>query len=149
MADAAQYYYIQKTTKEGDSKMKRVMNKDDLVRAVAEKSGFYISSCKVMVEALEEVILENMKLAKVGADSELYIAKGLYFHGTRKAEHEARDPRNQNIIITPEKVIPSCEFKQSFRDKLYSGGRGYEKKRRIRQYNMAQKAKKESGGDST
>lgn len=123
------------------------MGKDDLVRAIAKKSGFYISNCKVMIEALEEVILENMRLARTGEDSELYIAKGLYFHGIRKAEHEARDPRNQNIIITPEKVIPSCEFRQSFRDKLYSGGRGYERKRRIRQYNMTQKTKKKNGGD--
>jgi len=125
--------------------MKRMMNKDDVARAVAEKSGFYISNCRIMLEALEQVILENMKLAKINFDSEMYIAKGLYLHGERRAEHEAKDPRNQNIIITPEKVIPSCEFRQSFRDKLYSGGRGDEKKRRARQHNLARSTKQKDG----
>jgi len=131
--------------------MKRVMNKDDVVRAVAEKSGFYISSCRIMMEALEQVILENMKLAKLEHDSELYIAKGIYFHGVRKEEHETIDPRNRDITITPEKVIPSCEFRQSFRDKLYVGGRGYEKKRRTRMYNAnaTNKAKQQDRSDST
>lgn len=130
--------------------MKRILKKSDLARELAKKTGFYIKNMELVLNALDEVILENMKQAKVDAPSKLYLAQGFYIEGRRKKESEAVDPRNQEKILSPEKVVPKATFSQHFRNKLFSEPHGYEKTRRNRLYESHRKAKREqqeNGGD--
>lgn len=99
--------------------MERIMRKQELINELASRTHFYKKNVKEMVEALEEIILENLESAEIGQDSELHLAPGVVICGQRTPKREAKDPRNGETIITPEKVIPYAVFKTSIRQKLY------------------------------
>lgn len=125
--------------------MKRIIKKNDLVDILSQRTGFYKKNMLEVVNALEEIILENMKMAKFDQDSEIHLAKGFYVGGKRKATCESKDPRNGSACITPEKVIPYAVFKPSIRLKLYTEKKGYEK---VRYNNNRKKKSDKNGGDT-
>ena len=105
-----------------------IFNKEDLVEMLHEKTGFYKKHMVEVANALEEIILECFQAATFESDSELRLAPGVILKGTRKRACEAKDPRTGEVIVSPEKVIPSAVFKQSIRLKLYKKPKGYKKK---------------------
>lgn len=107
--------------------MKRIIKKDDLVDILSQKTGFFKKNMVEVVNALEDIILENMKMARIGEPSELHLAPGMYIGGKRKPEGPAKNPKTGEEVISPEKVIPYAQFNQSIRYKLYTDKRGYEK----------------------
>ena len=110
--------------------MERIMKKPELAEELAARTGFYKKNAKEFVDALSDIIIEHFETAEFGADSELHLAPGIVLKGTRKPKGEAKDPRTGEIIISPEKVIPSAVFKQSVRLKLYKKPKGYKKKKK-------------------
>lgn len=108
--------------------MERIMKKPDLINEIASRTGFFKYNVKEMVEAYSDIIIEHFQTAELGADSELHLAHGVVLKGTRKPACEAKDPRTGEIILSPEKVIPSAVFKQSIRLKLYKKPKSYKKK---------------------
>jgi nucleoid DNA-binding protein len=108
--------------------MERIMKKSELVDELSVRTGFYKKNMKEVVDALSDIIEEHFQTAEFGADSELHLAPGVVLKGTRKPAGEAKDPRTGEVIISPEKVIPSATFKQSIRLKLYKKPKGYKKK---------------------
>ena len=111
--------------------MERIMKKEELVNELAKRTEFYKCKMRVVVDALADIIEEHFQTAKFGADSELHLAPGVVLVGKRKAAGEAKDPRTGEVIISPEKVIPSAVFKQSIRLKLYKKPKGYKKKKKV------------------
>ena len=105
------------------------MNRDDLARALAEKTGFFIKNMTDVTVALEEIVLENLREATFEEDSELMIAPGVVICGRRVPESTSKDPRDGSEIISPEKVIPYAEFKQSIRYKLFKEPKSLTKKK--------------------
>lgn len=108
--------------------MSNIYKKEDLVDMLAAKTGFYKMNMREVANALEDVILECLQSATFEQDSELLLAPGVVLVGTRKAEGKAKDPRTGEVIISPEKVVPSAIFKQSIRKKLFVQPKGYQKK---------------------
>lgn len=108
--------------------MSNIYKKEDLVDMLAEKTGFYKMNMREVANALEDVILECLQSATFESDSELQLAPGVVLVGTRKAEGKAKDPRTGEVVISPEKVVPSAIFKQSIRRKLFVQPKGYQKK---------------------
>jgi nucleoid DNA-binding protein len=108
--------------------MERIMRKPELVDELATRTGFYKSNMKEVVDALADIIIEHFETAEFNADSELHLAPGVVLIGKRKPSGEAKDPRTGEMIVSPEKVIPSATFKQSIRLKLYKKPKGYKKK---------------------
>lgn len=106
------------------------MKKPELTEELAARTGFYKKNSREFVEALSDIIIEHFETAEFGADSELHIAPGVVLVGKRKPAGEAKDPRTGEIVISPEKVIPSAVFKQSVRLKLYKKPKGYKKKKK-------------------
>lgn len=98
--------------------MKRVLKRKDLVDILAEKTGFYKHNLDQMLDALDDVIVENMSTATETEPSEIYLSLGFVLGGRFSPEHEAKDPRNGDVIITPAKYIPYAKFKPSFRKKI-------------------------------
>ena len=109
--------------------MERIMKKENLVDELAERTGFFKKNMKDVVDALADIVVEHFQTAEFGADSEFHIAPGVVLVGKRKPAGEAKDPRTGEIIVSPEKVIPSAMFKQSIRQKLYKQPKGYQKKK--------------------
>ena len=112
--------------------MERIMKKPELVDELAERTGFYKKNMKEVVDALADIVVEHFAMADYDNPSELHIAPGVIIGGRRVPEHESLDPRDRSPIITPEKVIPYAEFKQSIRQKLYVKPKGYQKKKKER-----------------
>jgi nucleoid DNA-binding protein len=108
--------------------MERIMKKPELTDELAKRTGFYKKNAREFVEALSDIIIEHFETAEFDADSELHLAPGVVLVGKRKPSGEAKDPRNGEIIISPEKVVPSAVFKSSVRLKLYKKPKGYKKK---------------------
>lgn len=106
------------------------MKKPELVDELSVRTGFYKYNMREVVDALADIIEEHFHTAELGADSELHLAPGVVLVGKRKPACEAKDPRNGEIIISPEKVIPSAIFKQSIRWKLFKKPKGYKKKKK-------------------
>lgn len=106
------------------------MKKQELIDELALRTSFYKKNIKEMVEALSDIVIEHFETAEFGADSEFHLAPGIVLKGTRKPKGEAKDPRTGEVIISPEKVIPSAVFKQSVRLKLYKKPKGYKKKKK-------------------
>lgn len=109
--------------------MERIMKKPELIEELAERTGFYKRNMKEVVDALSDIIIEHFETAEFDADSELHLAPGVVLIGKRKHACEAKDPRTGEVIVSPEKVIPSATFKQSIRLKLYKKPKGYKKKK--------------------
>lgn len=108
--------------------MERIMKKDELVEELAARTQFYKKNLREIVNALEDIVIEHFQTATFDEQSEFHLAPGVVLIGTRKPAGEAKDPRTGEIIISPEKVIPSATFKQSIRLKLYKKPKGYKKK---------------------
>ena len=98
--------------------MKRVLKKNDIANELAKRCDFYKYSMEAVVDALEDIIIENMGEATFDEDAEIQLAKGLTIGARRFPEREVRDPRNQDKITTPEKVIPFAKFTYTFRQKI-------------------------------
>lgn len=110
--------------------MERIMKKPELVDELASRTGFFKKNMKEVVDALADIVIEQLQTAEFGADSELHISPGVIICGERKPEQESVDPRDRSTIITPEKVIPYAVFKPSARLKLYKKPKGYKKKKK-------------------
>lgn len=110
--------------------MERIMKKPELVDELSARTGFYKKNMREVVDALADIVEEHFQTAELGADSELHLAPGVVLVGKRKPAGEAKDPRTGEVIISPEKVIPSATFKQSIRLKLYKKPKGYKKKKK-------------------
>ena len=108
--------------------MERIMKKSELIDELSARTGFFKKNMREVVDALSDIIEEHFQTAELGADSELHLAPGVVLVGKRKPAGEAKDPRTGEMIVSPEKVIPSATFKQSIRLKLYKKPKGYKKK---------------------
>ena len=94
------------------------LRKKDLVSKLAPRCGFYKKYVEVFLDVLEEVIIEELGNATLDDDVEIHLAKGFIIGAKRYPEREAHDPRNQDVIITPEKSIPYAKFTYTFKQKI-------------------------------
>ena len=108
--------------------IKQIMTKEDLAGKLAEKCGFYKKNMRAVVDALPDIILEQLQTATFEQDAEIKLIPGLTICGRRVPAGEAKDPRTGESIISPEKVIPYAEFKPTLRLRLYKKPKGYKKK---------------------
>ena len=99
--------------------MDQIMKKEQIADELAQRTGFYKKNMRDVVNALEDIVLENLQSATFEQDSEFHLAPGIVIGGKRTPERESIDPRDRSPIITPEKVVPYAEFKMSIRKKLY------------------------------
>lgn len=96
----------------------KYMTQDDIVDELKERTGFYKKHIKTLLEALDDIIVENMNTATYDEPSEIRLFSGWRLGAKRVPDREWREPRNGGTTITPEKLIPYCKLKQSFRQRL-------------------------------
>ena len=96
----------------------RYMVQDDVLTELKDRTGFYKKDIQVVLDALEEIIMEHMHTATLEQPSEMRLFKGWRVGAKFTPERESIDPRDRSVITTPEKFIPYCKFKQSFRDRM-------------------------------
>lgn len=94
------------------------LRKREIVDELAKRTGFYKKYIESFLESLDDIIVENLGNATLDEDVEIHLAKGLIIGAKRYPEREAHDPRNQNVIVTPEKSIPYAKFTYTFKQKI-------------------------------
>nr|DAL08607.1 MAG TPA_asm: Bacterial DNA-binding protein [Caudoviricetes sp.] len=95
-----------------------ILKKKDIVDELSKRTKFYKNSTERFVSALEDMIIEYLNQAEVDDNVEIQIAKGLIIGSRRVPEHEAKDPRNQDDVIVPERVLPYARFTDTFKQKI-------------------------------
>lgn len=98
--------------------MERVLKRKQLVDELAKRTNFYKHNIDAILDALDDVIVENMSMATKTEPSEIHLSLGFVFGGRYTPKREVRDPRNGNVVMTPAKYIPYARFKTSFRKKI-------------------------------
>ena len=94
------------------------MDQKDVIDELKIRTGFYKTNIKQLLDALEDIIIENMNMATYDKQSEIALFTGWRLGAKRVPERPYCDPRNREEIITPEKLIPHCKLKQSFRQRI-------------------------------
>ena len=94
------------------------MKRKELVDELAARTGFYKTNINSILDALDDVIVENMSMATKKEPSELYLSLGFVIGGRYAPKREVKDPRNGETVMTPAKYIPYARFKTSFRKKI-------------------------------
>ena len=89
------------------------MNKQELLRAVAEKSGMTIKDTGVFYDAFVETVKEEMKkgekIALVGFGT---------FSVKKREARTAINPRTKAKVNVPATVVPSLKFGKAFKEEL-------------------------------
>ena len=98
--------------------VKNYMTQDDVINELKERTGFYKKNIRDVLDALDDIIVEHMNTATYDEPSEMRLFMGWRLGAKRVPERQSYDPRNRDEIITPEKLIPYCKLKQSFRDRI-------------------------------
>ncbi len=98
--------------------MERVLKRKQLVDELSTRTGFYKHNIDTILDALDDIIVENMSTATKTEPSEIHLSLGFVFGGRFSPKREAKDPRDGSTIITPAKYIPYARFKPSFRKKI-------------------------------
>lgn len=89
------------------------MNKTDLVKAVAEKSGYRREDMNVVLKALEDVVVEA-----VTAQDEVKLFTGLTIRGTQEEARVCRNPQNGNPIHVPAHTGVKVKVTKYFKDRV-------------------------------
>lgn len=94
------------------------MSQDQIIRAVAKKTGFSQAALREALVALEEVIIENMQTATFENPSEMRLFAGWKLGAKRLPERMVFNPQNGSRVMTKEKIVPYCSFIDTFRKKI-------------------------------
>ena len=94
------------------------MKRKELVDALAVRTNFFKHNIDQMLDALDDIIVENMSMATKDEPSEIRLSLGFTLGGRYSPKHEVRDPRNGNVVMTPAKYIPYARFSPAFRKKI-------------------------------
>ena len=98
--------------------MERMMKRKELVDELATRTGFYKHNLNTILDALDDIIVENMSMATEDEPSEIRLSLGFTLGGRYSPSHEAKDPRDGSIIMTKAKYIPYARFSPAFRKKI-------------------------------
>lgn len=94
------------------------MTQKDIVDEIKNRTGYNKKDLRVVFKTLDQIIIESMNMATYDEPSEIILFSGWRLGAKRMPERPYCDPRNREEIITPEKLIPHCKFKQSFRQRI-------------------------------
>jgi len=94
------------------------MKKPELARELAQRTGFYIKNMEAVLDALDDIIVDNMSMATKDEPSEIRLSLGFILGGRYSPKHEVRDPRTGESVMTPAKYIPYAKFSPAFRKKI-------------------------------
>ncbi len=89
------------------------MNKQEMLKAVAEKSGMTIKDTGVFYEAFVETVRDALK----SGDKVALVGFGT-FVAKKKPARTAINPRTKEQVKVPACVAPSLKFGKSFKEEL-------------------------------
>ena len=94
------------------------LNRKDLARVIAKKCEYTIASVEEMLKAQEDALEELLSQATEDENIDIKLARGLIIGSKFVPERSAKDPRNQNDIIVPEKISLYAKFSPTLKQKI-------------------------------
>lgn len=88
------------------------MNKTELVKVVAEKTGYTQKDVKAVMEAVQEVVYSTIKT------EEVKLMDGVTLTSVYKEATTARNPMTGATVDVPAKYAPKCKFGKSVKDAI-------------------------------
>lgn len=94
------------------------LQRKEVIDELSNKSGFYKKYVETFLDCLEEVIIENLSKADFDEGVEIQLIKGFTVGAIKNPSYNAKDPRNQNEVVVPEKIMPYTKFTYTFKQKI-------------------------------
>lgn len=94
------------------------LQRKDVIDEIAKRTGFYKIHTEKFIDALEDMLIDILGQATFDEDVEIQLTKGFTVGAERCHERKAKDPRNQNDIVVPEKNVPYAKFTHTFKQKI-------------------------------
>lgn len=94
------------------------ITRDQMIKKVAEASGYYQKNVKDVFNVLEDVILECFSEATEEEPISIRILQGLALNGYVVPERERVNPRDRSPIVCPATVRVSAKYSNLFKKKI-------------------------------
>lgn len=88
------------------------MNKTELIKAIADKTGFTQKDVKTVMETLQDVVYSTIKT------EEVKLMDSVSLSAVYKEATTARNPMTGATVNVPAKYAPKCKFGKSIKDAL-------------------------------
>ena len=89
------------------------MNKQEFIKAVAEKAEITQKATKEVLEVMQEVVYEEMKKGE-----EVKVMDSVTLMGKMVPQRVARNPQDGTELIVPEHLAPKAKFGKGIKDFL-------------------------------
>lgn len=86
------------------------MNKVEMIKAIAERTGFTQKDVKVVMEAMQDVTFATV------AHEEVKLMDGVTLTVAERAARTGRNPQTGETLEIPAKVTPKCKFGKAIKD---------------------------------
>ena len=94
------------------------VTREDMVRKLSEKSGFYMKDVRFLLQCMDEVVFEELCNATLDEEVQIQMVSGIKCGCKIVESRERVDPRTQQPITVGETVKPFAKFSQDYRLKL-------------------------------
>lgn len=87
------------------------MKRNELIREVANRSGYTQKAVKDVLQIFEDVVFENIR-----NEGGIRVFDGLTLDAVFKEAHEGRNPATGEIIMVPAKYLPHAKFGKNIKE---------------------------------
>lgn len=87
------------------------MNKSDFIKAVADKAEITLKDTRMILDAIDEVLLENLP-----KEEEIRAFDGVTFTKMYRQPRMVRNPSTGEMFETPGKYVPKTKFGKKFKE---------------------------------
>ena len=94
------------------------VTREDMVRLLSEKSGFYMKDVRSLLQCMDEVVFEELSKATLDDEVQIQMVTGIKCGVKILESRERVDPRTQEPITVGETAKPFAKFSQDYKFKL-------------------------------
>lgn len=94
------------------------ITREEMIRKLSEKSGYYMKDVRALLQCMDEIVFEELCNATLDEDVKIQIVTGIKLGCKKTPERQRKDPRNQNDIVVAESPKLFAKFSQDFKLKL-------------------------------
>jgi nucleoid DNA-binding protein len=103
-----------------------LITKDQLARAIAEKSGYFLKDIKTVLSVMDDVVFECFSEVTDEEEVMIQMATGIKCGCYVVPERQRKNPKTQEDIVCAPTVKPKTVFSKDFRASIQQQ---YEKKK--------------------
>ena len=94
------------------------VTREQLIKRLSEKSGYFQKDIRTLLQCMDEVVLECFAEVDDGNDVSIQIVEGIKLKAVLVPPRERVDPRTQLPITVKATVKPGVKYSEGIREKL-------------------------------